>query len=97
MHQYDINNIGVVVTNSQSQVKEWLILYIILTNGSELLGMAYQNARVMHKRKRTECNVVDKKLSGRQRNNLNGGNCECRKGDGDNKVIWELNNILKYK
>ena len=49
--------------------------------------MAYQNARVMHKRKRTECNVVDKKLSGRQRNNLNGGNCECRKGDGDNKVI----------
>ena len=41
----------------------------------------------MHKGKRTECNVVDKKLSGRQRNSSHGGNCECRKGDGDNKVI----------
>ena len=40
MHQYDINNIGVVVTNIQSQVKEYVILYIILTNdiyGSEWL------------------------------------------------------------
>ena len=31
MHQCDINNIGVVVTNSQTQVKECVILYIILT------------------------------------------------------------------
>ena len=40
MHQYDINDIGVVVTNIQSQVKEYVILYIILTNdiyGSEWL------------------------------------------------------------
>ena len=61
------------------------------------LGMAYQNARVIHTSKRTECNVVDKKLSGRQRNNLNGGNCECRKSDGDNNVICELKIVLKYK
>ena len=49
--------------------------------------MVYQNARVMQTSKRTEYNVVDKKLSGRQRNNLNYGSCECRKGDGDNNVI----------